>query len=108
MSKNNHFTDMFGLKSQVLVNLNKTWTILNELQKELWVLKAQNYVQNVLQKYVICKGFEAKRYVYPYPSPLPCNSFSQTMPCKKILITQAQYCFAIVLNPKIYLKFGLL
>ena len=36
-----------------------------------------------LQKYVILKRFEEKRYFYPSPSPLPCSSFSQTKHLKR-------------------------
>ena len=71
ISKNNHLTDMFGFKSQVLVNLKNNIEIPNELR----ILKAPNYVRNVIQKYVIYKGFATKRYFYLLPSTLPRSSF---------------------------------
>ena len=47
---------------------------LTQLRSEYWVVKARNFIKNVLRNCIVCSKYKGQPYKYPPEPPLACES----------------------------------
>ena len=74
LNSNNRLTELIVVDFHTKLYYISKQQTLTEVRQKFWMLKGRNFIRKILRKYITCKKFNSKSYLYPTTP--PCNNYS--------------------------------